>query len=56
MSADAHAPSLAEYVSHHLQNFGTSHQDKLVDFSIINLDTVFWSVFAVSLHVFSCMS
>lgn len=45
MSADAHAPSLAEYVSHHLQNFGTSHQDKLVDFSIINLDTVFWSVF-----------
>lgn len=49
MSADAHAPSLAEYVTHHLQNFGTSHQDKIVDFSIINLDTVFWSVFCGAL-------
>lgn len=45
MSADAHAPTLAEYVTHHLQNFGTNHQEKIVDFSIINLDTVFWSVF-----------
>ncbi len=45
MSADAHSPTLAEYVTHHLQNFGTSHQEKIIDFSIINLDTVFWSVF-----------
>lgn len=45
MSADAHTPTLAEYVTHHLQNFGTSHQEKIIDFSIINLDTVFWSIF-----------
>ncbi len=45
MAADAHSPSLAEYVSHHLENFGTSHQSKIIDFSIINLDTVFWSIF-----------
>ena len=45
MAADAHTPTLAEYVSHHLENFGTSHQSKIVDFSIINLDTVFWSIF-----------
>ncbi|MCL1886792.1 MAG: F0F1 ATP synthase subunit A [Betaproteobacteria bacterium] len=43
-SAANQTPSLAEYVSHHLQNLGTSHQDKIVDFSIINLDTIFWSV------------
>ena len=45
MSADAQSPTLAGYVKHHLQNFGTGHQEKLIDFSIINLDTVFWSVF-----------
>lgn len=45
MSADAHSPTLAEYVTHHLKNFGTSHQEKIIDFSIINLDTVFWSAF-----------
>lgn len=44
MAAGNQSPSLAEYVSHHLQNFSTSHQEKLIDFSIINMDTVFWSV------------
>lgn len=39
------SPSLAEYVSHHLQNLATSHQDKLIDFSIFHLDTFFWSLF-----------
>ena len=52
MSADAHTPTLAEYVTHHLQNFGTSHQEKIIDFSIINLDTVFWSVFC---GAFACI-
>ncbi len=39
------APSLSEYVSHHLGNLATSHQHGMVDFSIIHLDTVFWSIF-----------
>jgi len=38
-------PSLADYVSHHLGNLATSHQTGMIDFSIIHLDTVFWSVF-----------
>jgi len=46
MAATAHqTPTLAEYVTHHLQNLATSPQKKMVDFSILHLDTVFWSVF-----------
>ncbi|MCE2870711.1 MAG: F0F1 ATP synthase subunit A [Oxalobacteraceae bacterium] len=29
---------------HHLGHLSTQHQEKIIDFSIINLDTVFWSV------------
>ncbi len=39
-------PTASEYIVHHLGHFSTKHQDKIVDFSIINMDTVFWSVFA----------
>ncbi|MGI4982733.1 MAG: F0F1 ATP synthase subunit A [Janthinobacterium lividum] len=34
----------SEYIAHHLQNLSTGHQTKLIDFSIINIDTIFWSV------------
>ncbi len=46
MAADgaAHAPTASEYIVHHLGHLSTQHQEKIVDFSIINLDTVFWSV------------
>jgi F-type H+-transporting ATPase subunit a len=40
----AHAPTASEYIVHHLGHLSTKHQDKIVDFSIFNLDTVFWSV------------
>jgi F-type H+-transporting ATPase subunit a len=40
------APTASEYIVHHLGHFSTHHQDKIVDFSIINMDTVFWSVTA----------
>jgi F-type H+-transporting ATPase subunit a len=40
----AHAPTASEYIVHHLGHFSTHHQTKIVDFSIINIDTVFWSV------------
>ncbi|AMO97904.1 ATP synthase F0, A subunit [Collimonas fungivorans] len=43
-SSDALTPS--EYIVHHLGHFSTGHQTKIVDFSIINIDTIFWSVFA----------
>ncbi|UDG81816.1 F0F1 ATP synthase subunit A [Candidatus Vallotia cooleyia] len=34
----------SEYIRHHLQNFSTKHQTSIVDFSIINIDTLFWSI------------
>jgi F-type H+-transporting ATPase subunit a len=42
--AAAHAPTASEYIVHHLGHLSTHHQEKIVDFSIINMDTVFWSV------------
>ncbi len=44
MSTAEHAPNASEYIVHHLGHFSTKHQDKIVDFSIINMDTLFWSV------------
>lgn len=46
------APTASEYIVHHLGHLSTKHQDKIVDFSIINMDTVFWSVFAGVLGCF----
>ena len=43
-TADGHAPTASEYIVHHLGHLSSKHQDKIVDFSIINMDTVFWSV------------
>jgi F-type H+-transporting ATPase subunit a len=43
--AAGHAPTASEYIVHHLGHFSTKHQDKIVDFSILNMDTIFWSVF-----------
>lgn len=43
----AHAPNAGEYVLHHLGNFSSVadiRQTEIVDFSIINFDTVFFSV------------
>ena len=40
----AHAPTASEYIVHHLGHLSTQHQEKIIDFSVINLDTVFWSV------------
>ena len=38
------APTASEYIVHHLGHLSTDHQEKIVDFSIINMDTLFWSV------------
>jgi F-type H+-transporting ATPase subunit a len=42
--AAAHAPTASEYIVHHLGHLSTHHQEKIVDFSIINMDTIFWSL------------
>lgn len=40
----AHAPTASEYIVHHLGHLSTKHQDKVIDFSIINVDTIILSV------------
>ncbi|SDX85257.1 F-type H+-transporting ATPase subunit a [Collimonas sp. OK242] len=47
--APSEALTPSEYIQHHLGHFSTAHQSKIVDFSIINMDTIFWSVFAGAL-------
>jgi F-type H+-transporting ATPase subunit a len=43
-SGATHAPTASEYIVHHLGHLSTKHQDKIVDFSIINMDSLFWSI------------
>jgi len=54
MADAAHAPTASEYIVHHLTHFNSSGhpQEKVVDFSIINLDTVFWSIAMALLAAF----
>ena len=50
MSAEGHAPSAGEYITHHLQHlqknfsFESVKQTSIVDFSLFNLDSVIYSV------------
>jgi F-type H+-transporting ATPase subunit a len=54
MADAAHAPTASEYIVHHLTHFNSSGhpQEKVVDFSIVNLDTVFWSIAMALLAAF----
>ncbi len=44
MSATPHAPTANEYIVHHLQHLRSSHQSSIVDFSVFNIDSLFFSV------------
>ena len=44
MAASAHAPTAPEYIVHHLSHLSTAKQKVIVDFSILNIDTVIFSV------------
>ena len=48
---EANAPTAGEYIIHHLQHLQTGKQTGVVDFSVFNLDSVFW---AVTLGVVTC--
>ncbi len=52
--AEGHAPTASEYVIHHLTHFNTTGhaQEDVVDWSIINLDSMFWSIVLGLLTVF----
>lgn len=44
MASTAGDLSASGYIKHHLGHLSNIHQDSVVDFSIINYDTVFWSI------------
>ena len=47
MAAEGHetaAPSAGEYIIHHLQHAQNGTQKGIVDFSVVNLDSIFFSV------------
>jgi len=48
---ETHAPSAGEYIVHHLQHLQTGKQSAVVDFSVVNVDSVFY---AVTLGVIGC--
>jgi F-type H+-transporting ATPase subunit a len=39
-----HAPTSGEYIKHHLGHLRSNPQTDIVDFSVLNYDTIFWSV------------
>ncbi len=44
MAAEGHAPTSGEYIVHHLTHLQSEKQTALVDFSVFNLDSIFFSV------------
>jgi F-type H+-transporting ATPase subunit a len=51
MAAEGHAPTAGEYIIHHLQHLQNKKQTSVVDFTVFNLDSIFWSV---TLGVLGC--
>ena len=51
MAAEVSAPTAGEYIVHHLQHLQNHKQSAVVDFSVVNMDSVF---FAVILGVLTC--
>ncbi len=51
MAAAAHAPTASEYIVHHLTHLNSSGgaQKNIIDFAIVNWDTVFYSVLTAML-------
>jgi len=43
MAAEGKAPTAGEYIVHHLQHLQNQKQTAVVDFTVFNLDSIFWS-------------
>jgi F-type H+-transporting ATPase subunit a len=56
MAAEAHAaehgPTAGEYIGHHLTHLRSHEQTGIVDFSVINYDSLFWSILMGVLGLF----
>jgi len=44
MAAEGHAPTAGEYIVHHLQHLQNQKQTAVVDFTVLNIDSIFWAV------------
>ena len=44
MASSSQAPTATEYIVHHLTHLSTAKQGFIVDFSVFNVDTIFFSV------------
>jgi F-type H+-transporting ATPase subunit a len=44
MATSGQAPTSGEYIVHHLTHLQNKTQTEIVDFSVINVDSVFWSI------------
>ena len=42
--ATEHAPTASEYIVHHLTHLSTAPQNGIIDMSVINIDTLIWSI------------
>ena len=51
MAAEEHGQTAGEYIIHHLTHFQNHKPASVVDFSVFNFDTIFWSI---SLGVLGC--
>jgi F-type H+-transporting ATPase subunit a len=51
MATEGHAPSPGEYIVHHLHHLQNKKQTGVVDFSVINLDSLF---FTIAIGAFGC--
>ena len=52
MAAEAHAPTASEYIGHHLQHLQNIKQKSIIDFSVVNIDSVIVSVTLGLLGIF----
>ncbi len=52
MAAEAHGPTASEYIVHHLQNLQNVNQKFIVDFSVVNIDSIVIGVILGAIAVF----
>lgn len=51
-NAVQHGPTAGEYIGHHLTHLQSGKQSGVIDFSVYNLDSIFWSVLLGVLGMF----
>src|SRR5574344_2734906 len=52
MAAGAHAPTASEYIVHHLQHLQNVKQNSIIDFSVVNIDSIVISILTGALGLF----